>query len=67
MVSPADLGITLSQMLAITHACLRNMHTSAGMYASRLNIKPAEPPRVPQRQFSSMGIPALPRQVPLPA
>jgi len=59
MVSPADLGITLSQMLAITHACLRNMHTSAGMYASQLNIQPAKPAPAPGRQFSSMGIPSL--------
>jgi len=55
MVSPGDLNLTMSQMLSITHACLNAMRTSAGMYASRLNIQPAEPPRVPQRQFSSVG------------
>jgi len=64
MMSPADLGITLSQMLAITHACLRNMHTSAGMYAKRLNIQPAKPMPMPRGQFSSMGIPALPPRSP---
>jgi len=57
MVSPADLGITLSQMLAITHACINNMRTSAGMYANRLNIEPAKPAPAPRGQFSSMGIP----------
>jgi len=48
MVSPADLGITLSQMLTITNACLNNMRTSAGMYAKRLNIQPAKPTPVPR-------------------
>jgi len=58
MVSPADLGITLSQMLTIVHACMHNMRTSAGMYASRLNIQPAKPTSAPRGQFSSMGIPS---------
>jgi len=57
MVSPADLGITLSQMLTIIHACMRNVHISAGMYAKRLNIQPAKPTSAPRGQFSSMGIP----------
>jgi len=64
MVSPGDLNLTMSQMLSITHACLNAMRTSAGMYASRLNIQPAEPPRVPQRQFSSVGILPLHPQPP---
>jgi len=57
MVNPGDLNLTLSQILSITHACLNAMRTSTGLYASRLNIQPAEPPRVPQRQFASIGIP----------
>jgi len=63
MVNPADLGITLSQMLTIVHACMHNMRTSAGMYASRLNIQPAKPTSAPRGQFSSVGIPSPPRQV----
>jgi len=55
MHSPADLNLTMSQILSITHACLNAMRTSAGMYASSMNIQPAKPPRVPQRQFSSVG------------
>jgi len=61
MVSPADLGITLSQMLTIVNACMHNMRISVGMYANQLNIQPGKPPSVPRGQFSSMGIPSLPR------
>jgi len=57
MVSPADLNLTMSQILSITHACLNAMRTSAGMYAKRLNIQPAKPAPAPGRQFSSVGIP----------
>jgi len=59
VLSPADLGITLSQMLTITHVCFNNMRTSAGMYASQLNIQPAKSAPSPRGQFSSMGIPSL--------
>jgi len=52
-----DLNLTLSQILSITHACLNAMRTSAGMYASRLNIQPAKPTSAPRGQFSSVGIP----------
>jgi len=64
MISPADLGITLPQMLTITNTCLNNMRTSAGMYANRLNIQPAKPAPVPRGQFSSMGIPPMPSRSP---
>jgi len=57
MVSPADLNMTLSQMLTITHACLNNMRTSAAMYANKLNIQPAKPPpQGTRRQLAAMGI-----------
>jgi len=57
MVSPADLNLTLSQILSITHACLNAMRTSTGLYASRLNIQPAKPAPTPRGQFVSAGIP----------
>jgi len=57
MQSPADLNLTLSQMLTITHACLNNMRTSAAMYANKLNIQPAKPPpQGTRRQLAAMGI-----------
>jgi len=58
MVNPGDLNLTLSQILSITHACLNAMRTSAGMYASRLNIQPAKPTSALRGQFSSVGIPS---------
>jgi len=63
MHSPADLNLTMAQILSITHACLNAMRTSAGMYASSMNIQPAKPPRVPQRQFASLGILSSPTQL----
>jgi len=57
MHSPADLNLTLSQMLTITQACLNNMRTSAGTYASRLNIQPVKHTPAPRGQFASLGIP----------
>jgi len=58
MHSPADLNLTMSQILGITHACLNAMRTSAGMYASQLNIQPAKPTPAPRGQFASLGMPA---------
>jgi len=57
MVSPADLCLTVSQMLNIMHACQHNLRTSTGLYAKRLNIQPAEPPKGARHQFASLGVP----------
>jgi len=57
MVSPADLCLTVSQMLNIMNACQHNLRTSTGLYAKRLNIQPAEPPKGARHQFSSLGVP----------
>jgi len=57
MASPADLNLTMAQILSITHACLNAMRTSTGMYASRLNIQPAKPTPVTRGNFISPGIP----------
>jgi len=59
MASPADLNLTLSQILSITHACMNAMRTSTGLYASRLNIQPAKPTPTPRGQFVSAGIPPV--------
>jgi len=58
MHSPADLNLTMSQILSITHACLNAMRTSTGMYASSMNIQPAKPTPAPRGQFASLGMPA---------
>jgi len=57
MASPADLNLTMSQILSITHACLHAMRTSVGLYASRLNIQPVKHTSAPRGQFASLGIP----------
>jgi len=57
MVSPADLCLTVSQMLNTMNACQHNLRTSTGLYAKRLNIQPAEPPKSARDQFSSLGVP----------
>jgi len=56
--SPADLNLTMAQILSITHACLNAMRTSAGTYASRLNIQPVKYTPAPRGQFTSLGMSA---------
>jgi len=56
MESPADLCLTISQMLTIMNACHHNLRTSTGLYANRLNIRPAEPTKGARQQFASLGV-----------